>query len=197
MSDTPPNRPPKLDPRARRTRDKLGDALVALVQERAFESITVQDVLDRAGVARSTFYAHYQDKDDLFQSDADDFFQHFARAPIAPGPDGPRVAPVRELLEHVASARGFFDAVVAAGKHHDLLELGRGHFARAIAERFASEPRAANLGEVEREELGHALAGALFALLLAWMRDPARRPAAEVDARFHALVWAGVGGRAS
>jgi AcrR family transcriptional regulator len=56
-----------------RTRDTLGDALVALMQEKNFDEITVCEVLDRAGVVRSTFYAHYRDKDDLFLSDIEDF----------------------------------------------------------------------------------------------------------------------------
>ena len=43
------------DARVRRTRDALGDALVALMHEKPFDSITVQDVLDRANVGRSTF----------------------------------------------------------------------------------------------------------------------------------------------
>src|ERR1700752_2902073 len=54
----------KVDARVRRTRDALGDALVELMQEKPFDSITVQDVLDRAKVGRSTFYSHYSDKDD-------------------------------------------------------------------------------------------------------------------------------------
>lgn len=45
----------KTDARVRRTRDALGDALVALMQEKPFDTITVQDVLDRAHVGRSTF----------------------------------------------------------------------------------------------------------------------------------------------
>jgi len=58
-----------------RTRDVLGDAIVELMQELPFEQITVQQVLDRAGVARSTFYMHYREKDDLFLSEADEFFK--------------------------------------------------------------------------------------------------------------------------
>src|SRR5689334_1260614 len=68
-----------LDRRVRRTRDRLGDALVDLMQERPFDAITVQAVLDRAGVSRSTFYEHFRDKDDLFLSDVDDFFAYVTR----------------------------------------------------------------------------------------------------------------------
>ena len=66
---------PKQDRRILRTRDKLGDALIALMQEKDFDDITVQNVLDRAGVGRSTFYVHYRDKNDLFLSDVEDFLE--------------------------------------------------------------------------------------------------------------------------
>ena len=52
----------KTDKRIRRTRDTLGDALVELIQEKPFDEITVQQILDRAGVGRSTFYEHYATK---------------------------------------------------------------------------------------------------------------------------------------
>lgn len=55
----------KLDRRVRRTRQLLHETLLALTVERGYDAITVQDVLDRAEVARSTFYAHFRDKDDL------------------------------------------------------------------------------------------------------------------------------------
>src|SRR6476659_5943917 len=66
---------PGTDRRTLRTRNARGDALVELMQERPFKAITVQDVLDRAGVGRSTFYTHYSDKDDLFLSDVEDFWE--------------------------------------------------------------------------------------------------------------------------
>jgi AcrR family transcriptional regulator len=57
-----------VDRRIQRTRQLLLDALLALILEKDFDSITVQDVIDRANVGRSTFYAHFQDKDELLLS---------------------------------------------------------------------------------------------------------------------------------
>src|SRR5262249_29821991 len=70
----------KMDRRVRQTRDALGDALIQLMHKKPFDSITVQHVLDRAGVSRSTFYTHYRDKNDLFLSDVEDFLDMIAFA---------------------------------------------------------------------------------------------------------------------
>lgn len=57
----------KLDRRKARTRQLLHDALMALLQEKSAESITVTDVADRADVNRGTFYLHYRDVGDMVQ----------------------------------------------------------------------------------------------------------------------------------
>lgn len=56
------------DRRVRRTRRALHEALIELVLEKGYERITVREILDRADVVRSTFYAHYRDKDALLFS---------------------------------------------------------------------------------------------------------------------------------
>lgn len=58
----------RVDRRVQRTRKLLIDSLMALIAEQSYESITVQDIIDRANLGRSTFYLHYQDKEDLMQS---------------------------------------------------------------------------------------------------------------------------------
>src|SRR6185436_15529305 len=53
------------DRRIRRSQLLLQNALLALLKEKRYEDISVQDIIERADVARSTFYVHYVDKDDL------------------------------------------------------------------------------------------------------------------------------------
>ncbi len=55
----------KEDRRVRRTRESLHKALISLALEKNYDSITVQEVLDRADVGRSTFYTHFQSMDEL------------------------------------------------------------------------------------------------------------------------------------
>jgi AcrR family transcriptional regulator len=56
-----------------RTRRLLLNSLIDLILERGYETITVQDIIDRANVGRSTFYAHFQDKEDLLFSGFENF----------------------------------------------------------------------------------------------------------------------------
>src|SRR5436309_3572432 len=106
----------KPDRRVRRTRDSLGDALIELMHEQRFEEITVQHVLDRAGVSRSTFYTHYRDKDDLFLSDVEEFLERMAGWLSRNKEQSRRVAPVRELFSHVGERREFRGVLVMEGK---------------------------------------------------------------------------------
>jgi len=54
-----------LDPRIQRTRKYLREALIELVLEKGYQNISVKDLADRACINRSTFYLHYQDKEEL------------------------------------------------------------------------------------------------------------------------------------
>jgi AcrR family transcriptional regulator len=59
------------DRRVRRTQKSLHEAVISLLLEKNYDAITVQEVLDRADVGRSTFYAHFQSKDELLMSGMD------------------------------------------------------------------------------------------------------------------------------
>jgi AcrR family transcriptional regulator len=67
--------PPKLDRRIVRTRTALREALIALIQEKGFESISIHEIADRANVNRATFYLHYRDKEDLLTRSMQDVYQ--------------------------------------------------------------------------------------------------------------------------
>ncbi len=55
------------DPRIRRTRLLLQQALLALLKEKAFEDISIQDISEASTINRATFYAHYNDKSALLE----------------------------------------------------------------------------------------------------------------------------------
>jgi AcrR family transcriptional regulator len=181
----------KLDARVQRTRDALGDALIALMQEKPFDTITVQDVLDRARVSRSTFYTHYSDKDDLLMSDAEEFFEALSMALSQHGDKSDRVFPVREFFAHLSDVQPFFKALVKSGKYHENMELAHGHFARGIERRLAELPRGKAIPANQLPAIAFAHAGALLSLLSWWLDRGMRESPAEMDELFHRMVWNG------
>ena len=184
----------KEDRRVRRTRDRLGDALVELLVQKPFDDITVQDVLDRAGVSRSTFYTHFSGKNDLFFSDSDEFLEAMATALSRFGDKSERVAPVQELFAHIAQVRPFYNALVESGKIQDVWELGREHFARGIEKRLSEIPRARRIRHDRRAALAHGFSGNLFSLLSWWVQHGMTLSPEEMDKLFHKMVWAGADG---
>ena len=185
----------KTDARVRRTRDALGDALVALMQEKPFDTITVQEVLDRAQVSRSTFYTHYSDKDDLLMSDAEEFFESISMALSAHGDKSDRVFPVQEFFTHLSDVQPFFKALVKSGKYQENMELARGHFARGIERRLAELPRSKSIPPNQLPAIAFTHAGALLSLLTWWLDRGMRESPAEMDELFHQMIWHGVSGK--
>lgn len=182
----------KIDRRVRRTRDALGDALIALMQEKPFETIVVQEVLDRAEVGRSTFYAHYRDKDDLFLSDMEDFFEMMSTLLLRHREDSSRIAPVREFFAHVAEMRHLHTVIIAADKQRDFLEMGQGYFARAIERRFGELSASCSIDPARRTAVAQSFAGALMSLMSWWINNSASASPEEMDDLYHRLVWSGV-----
>ncbi len=197
MSSNALNSARKTDRRIQRTRDALGDALITLMHKKPFDTITVQDVLDLAEVSRSTFYTHFRDKDDLFLSDADDFFQHMANLLTMNAEVSNRVAPVREMFAHVADLGKLYDAMIASGNFQEAMELAHGHFARGIEQRLNQLSPAPANATTSRALLAHAFAGAMLSMMSWWLDHGMSGSPAEMDDTFHQMVWAGVNGKAS
>ena len=179
----------KADQRVVRTRDRLGDALIELLQRKPFKSITVQQVLDRAGVGRSTFYTHYRNKSDLFLSDLEDFLDKVTTYLSRRKENSDRIAPVRELCAHLVSAKPIHEAFRASGHLQDFWELAEEAFARGIERRLAEIPRARAIAAGDRAAVAHGYAGALLGLLRFWIDRGMKASPEQMDQKFHRLVW--------
>jgi AcrR family transcriptional regulator len=99
---------PRVDPRVTRTQNLIRNALKSLLSEKSFESISVQDIAERATVNRATFYAHFQDKFALLDVVIRDALRQY----LAEDSD-PIVSDVRSLLSAVA--KSIFGFVTAHG----------------------------------------------------------------------------------
>src|SRR5262245_47433680 len=102
------------DRRVRRTRRTLHEALIALILEKGYERVTVQDILDRADVGRSTFYTHFRDKEALLLTSFDGVRDELRRELDAVGPGQPMADPARPaaaLFAHAHRNRRVYQAL--------------------------------------------------------------------------------------
>ncbi|MGA8909594.1 MAG: TetR/AcrR family transcriptional regulator, partial [Acidobacteriaceae bacterium] len=140
---------PRSDPRARRTCQRLGSALVELIREKPIEAIRVQEVLDRARVGRSTFYVHYRDKNDLLFSQLAMFLEMMSTRLSVEREDSRRVVAVEEMFDHIGGQNRIYQALVESGQLEDFFDLAQDYFARGIARRLREMGRAAGLSRAE------------------------------------------------
>lgn len=182
----------KIDERVRRTHERLGSALVALIQEKSIDDVTVQEVLDRASVGRSTFYLHFRDKDDLLLSQLEKFLEMMSTTLSVRKEKSQRVVPVAEMFEHIGSQNKMYRALADCGRLNDFFDLAQGYFARGIERRLVESERLPRLPQRELAARASALAGSLLSLLRWWLDRGAKETPRAMDELFHRMVWSGL-----
>ena len=110
-----------------------------LIQEKHYDSITVQDIIERANIGRSTFYVHFRDKEDLFIGDWKNFLEMIAgHIDVLKAASG-RVAPVEGLMMHLKDVHPYYRALVRSGKTDRLFSLGTEFLAEEIEKKLVAD----------------------------------------------------------
>ena len=183
----------RADRRVRRTRQLLRRALIELTLEKGYDKVTVQDILDRADVGRSTFYAHYAGKDQLLLSGLDE-----VRAALVQISDRTSareqgealLAPLRPMFDHVAGMKPLFRPVL--GSRASAVATRAGH--RMLSEVLTGHLRA-RLAVDDQERLAVAIAflvNGLLGLLTWWLDNRPDLPADELFDQFDELATRGL-----
>jgi len=178
-----PSRGSQNDRRVQRTQQALLRAFVTLVQEKGYDYFTINDLLKRANVGRSTFYTHYRGKDDLLQKSFEHMLTMLDEHMDREGPTH-RVAPVRELFAHVWQFKRLHHALVRSRIMDHQHQCRVNHMSRLIERRITSGR--SDRGMAPPPVLAQALAGALFALLRWWVDNDAPYDPQLMDEMFHA-----------
>lgn len=163
-----------MDPRVSRTRASLQGALLTLARERALDDISVADIVERAGVNRSTFYQHYADKEILLAEALESEVADVSASLLARPPRDGYTIP-RELtlyLAHIAENAAVYRRVL--GDHGSPLVTARlrGQIEQIVRDTVPVAKPDAFPG-LPLDIVAGGIAGSALGVLIAWLaRDP-------------------------
>lgn len=178
-----------LDRRAERSRNLILEALFALMTERGYERLTIQNLIDRAGVGRATFYAHFESKDELLATSIGRLRAWLVQMRDA-APER-RLAFTLPFFQHLASHRRIYQMTVARESETSVEQ----HIRRMLAELVREDLmrwRTANTSKAAIDLATQYVVGALWSTLVWWMESPSSLPPEELDAVFQRMTFPGL-----
>jgi len=202
-ADTPlPMRKPAR--RGRRTRRMLADALVALILEKGYDAVTIEDITERADLGRTTFYLHYKDKDDLLLERIDEIASDLTaqinqriqeretRSLKMFDPENPEDnAPVVFLFRHAYENADFYRVILrgegAARASRMFRSTVNAYLDAYFQKVFTPKP------SIPTAVLTNYFSGALLALLTWWLENNMPYPVEDMATMFRRLFFQGCG----
>jgi AcrR family transcriptional regulator len=208
-----------LDRRVQKTRKLLQDALIELVAEKGYEAVSIREILERANVGRSTFYAHFQDKDQLLHSILDRLNELFGQhkkqildAAKNVGSSGNLdlplgLSPTLSLLQFVEQNHRFFKAMLGNQGYSIFAKPVYDYVFTHVFSLFTEPVHADALahlhgpfkmlrsrekyGSLESEIAAHYFVSALMGILVWWVEKDMPCTAEEIDGLFRQLAMPG------
>jgi AcrR family transcriptional regulator len=185
----------KPDRRVRRTKNALHEALMALILEKRYDKITVQDIIDRANVGRSTFYAHFLDKEDLLVQGlalfSDELQAHIATADHNEKEAG-HLLHSGVFFQHANLHHDLYRAMQEGGGADVIFEAGRRHLNQDIENHLGQLFPDDDKRAIPMPVITSFVTGAMLSVLNWWLDAGRPFPPEEIDAMFQQLAMGGV-----
>jgi len=189
----------KTDPRVQRTLKLLGDTFITLISEKGYDTVSIQDITDRANVSRTTFYLHFKDKDELLflsmVSLYDDLSSTVNAANIKTEQDLEAAMTDPLDFEHVQRYLNFYKVMLSEQGSMTFLLRILDYLTATMAAGIRDLVPANHALRVPIEVLAVMSAGAEIALIRWWINQeapptPAFMARVLYDAQMHGLWWA-------
>ena len=182
----------KQDRRSQRTREALFNSLISLLLEKHYDEITVNEIIERANIGRSTFYVHYQTKDDLLKSGFERVLDRLIENIQLVDNGQDLHIETSDLFRH---AKGHYELyrTLVWGSGFSLLTI-EGH--SALSKKLQDYLSVFIKGKIEPAiplpVLCHSIAGTILMLLKWWLDNKMPYSPERMDEIFHQLAMPGV-----
>lgn len=188
----------KQDRQVQRTRELLQKAMIDLIKEQSYDAITIQNIVERANVGRTTFYLHFNSKDELFMSCHEHIVSQFNAGPLYPHPLSRQELLSSETPVGMIAAYQHLKAAwlqlsqVFQGKDGTLiLRRMRDWSAKEIENNLTAAFTEAD-STIPLDLLANYLAGAQIALVQWWMEKRQPHTPEDIAHTFHRLRRAAI-----
>lgn len=182
----------KTDRRSQRTKRLLAEAFTSLLREKAYDQIGVADIIERADVGRSTFYAHYQDKEDLLVSELEGMLDQMNAQASLDGFFDPNGSPVKQMFQHVKEHQHLYKALAWSKEIESLFKKGQVYLSKNFEQLLTSSAKYKVSDKVPLPVVCNYLAGALITLLRWWLDNNLPYSPEQMDEMYHQLVMPGL-----
>ncbi len=181
----------KQDRRSRRTRQLVSSAMLELLNEKRYEAITVQDILDRSGVGRSTFYSHYYDKDDVHAAMMEQMLDGMSLH-LLENTAQEAILPSLELFQHIRKEPQLFHAMAEGSNGQRMWEMMQTALAKNIEQALLLKTINKGTPSIPISLASSYLAGAFLNLIKWWLKASMPYTPEEMDGIFRQLALPGV-----
>lgn len=197
----------KTDRRIQRTRQALRIALLELIKEKGYDTISVEEITRQANLGRATFYLHYKDKEDLLVDEFNEIVNERARViseipfsawlPDLENPTETESKPALPLLmafQHVANHADLYHVLLKNEKSDRILERIRKIIAQSITgfmQAKVNNDPIPILFEVPIDLLAAYFSGALLSSVDWWFEQNLSHSPEEMARMFQRLFFPG------
>lgn len=196
-----------LDRRIKKTRRQLREALFALILEKGYDAVTVEEITRRADLGRTTFYLHYRDKEDLLlqclEETADNLAEEIAKFhPVLQRPPSPvdpsdlmENNPIFLVFQHAAQNATIYRIILRGEGAYKIARRIREVASHYAAEYFSSRP------VKDSEQSGSAIplvvianyfSESLLGMLTWWLENGMPYPPEKMTAMFRQILLDGL-----
>ena len=183
-----------MDRRQQKTRAAVFRAFSTLLSEKSYSKITVQEIIDTANVGRTTFYAHFETKDDLLKTLCKELFDHIissaADCTHTHGLYSDGNAPESvfcHLLQHLQEDENNILELLSCESSEIFLRYFKDSLNELIQDQFVDQNRKTNTG-IPRDFLVNHISGSFVEMVLWWIRGRRKQAPEELDRYFRAVI---------
>ena len=183
-----------MDRRQKKTRRAVFQAFTELLSEKPYGNITVQDIIDRADIGRTTFYAHFETKDELIRQLCAELFGHIIDTAMDHththgrcSAEGAPVSVFCHLLQHLQENDNNILGLLSCESNEIFLRYFKNSLSKLVATQLPAAGNAYPPG-IPRDFIINHISGSFVEMVLWWMEGKMKQSPEELDRYFEAVV---------